>query len=86
MATTRLDTDSDSLVVVQRHGGTPAVNNSSSNGKSLHRQESAPVISCNNKEAPNRSNSDPLSSVIDDLDKMTQELGILEENIFTPGM
>ena len=94
LATTRLDSNSDSLVVVQRRASSPlgdntAVANGTNHPPSRHltRQESAPAFSIG--DAPvingNPSTLDPLSDVINDLTKMTQELGILEENIFTPG-
>lgn len=94
LATTRLDGNSDSLVAVHRTAsspldGTAAVNGSNHQlSRHLARQESAPAF--HNMDAPAINGdpskaADPLSDVINDLTKMTQELGILEENIFTPG-
>lgn len=94
VATTRLDSNTDSLVVVRRQTSSPPGGHTATNSithqfpRNLHRQESAPVISNGVAPAINgdqSSISDPLSDVIEDLTKMTHELGILEENIFTPG-
>lgn len=91
IATTRLDNNTDSLVVVQRQTSSPPCSQTGmihQLPRNLHRQESAPAFS--NKSAPaingDRSSiPDPLSDVIEDLTKMSLELGILEENIFIPG-
>lgn len=81
VATTRLDGNTESLVVIQRQKISPPGSHGNQQGR-LRRQESAPAI-CGGTDISSR--PDPLSGVIDDLAKLTQELGVLEENIFTPG-
>ena len=86
-----MDGDNDSIVVVQRQMSSPPGDHVAINGRVqyLHRQESAPAF--NGVSPPpngvdgSPSRPDSLAVVIDDLAKMTQELGMLEENIFTTG-
>ena len=88
VATTQLDTDSDSIVVVQRKGSAPLIH-----PKFVLRQESAPILFSNDSlttdhprnQSDSNSEAEALSGVIDDLNKMTLELDLLEENIFTSG-
>lgn len=86
IATTRLDNNSDSLVVVQRQASVPVFRGSQVSGPMISRQESAPMGLVHNeaeKEGEDKRNRpDCLSEVMDDLAKITQEL---EESIFQQG-